>query len=221
MILYAGCWCIRSVQLCFCCLCSSVVAQGVADIQHNLSLECNAGAGTDLSNLIKVLHESKFFFFFHFCAEECTPGKYVCSVEILLSLYQNAFLFSLWRLTPVSQWQHLLTGHWGEVVSVSLLGNFTDHPQGKTRLRMITDNDTELFTLCSWKMMTHVDTFWGQKILDYPENVQTVNFCLLYLCIHVCIVLFVHTPLCFFIYCTHILTVLLAPATGSASSMSL
>lgn len=67
------------------------------------------------------------------------------------------------------------------MVSVTLLGYFTDHPHGETHLRMITDNDIEMFTLLLWMMMTHVDSFWGQKTLHYPENIHKV--CLLYVCI--------------------------------------
>lgn len=118
--------------------------------------------------------------------EKYASDENVVNVQILFSLCQNAVLFSLWRPTPVSYWQHLLTGHWGEVVSVSLLGNFTDHPQGKTHQRMITDNDIKMFTLLLWKMMTHVDTVLGQKILDYPENVHIMEVCLVYVCVYTC-----------------------------------
>lgn len=143
------------------------------------------------------------------------------SALILFSLYQNAVLFSLWRLTPVSQWQHLLTGHWGEVVSVSLLGNFTDHPQGKTHLRMITDNDIEMFTLLLWKMMTHVDTFLGSENTGFSWKCASMKVCCV--CKHAHLPVWAHT--CAFvlfhllyIVCSHCF---LAPVTGNASLMSL
>ncbi len=76
------------------------MVQGVADIQHNLSLYCSAGAGTDLCNLIKVFYDSKFPCFPS--AQRNTPRIKMWSAVILFSLYQDAVLFSPWRLTPVS-----------------------------------------------------------------------------------------------------------------------
>lgn len=102
-------------------------------------------------------------------------------------------------------------------MSVSLLGNFSDHPQGKTHLRMITHS--EIVYIAFMKEMTCVDTFWRQKILDYPENVHTVKLGLVHACVFVCTLVW----FCdfFLIYCTHIVVFFLAPAMESAFLMNL
>lgn len=136
--------------------------QGVADIQRNLSLLLNAGAGSDLCKLIKVLYESKFSS--SPSVQRNTPWIKMRSMHRSFLAFIRILLYSV-----CGAWLTVLRGRCGEVVSLPLLGNFTDHPQGKTHLRMITDNVVKMFTLLLWGMMTHVDAVGGQKKLDYPE----------------------------------------------------
>lgn len=142
------------------------------------------------------------------------------------SLCRDVVLLRLWRLTPVSWWQHLLTGHWGEVVSVTVPGSLADHPHGKTHLRVITDNDREVFTLRLWKMTTHVDTFWGQLMPGYPEKIPLRGLFLVYLCVffsvyaHTCMVLLMLLLLLFVCLLYTLSDCISALVTASASWMN-